>query len=173
MAVSRATRPAMAVEVGNSTILIASVALIIHIFSAVVWVGGMFFALIVLRPASGPLDPVARLALWRRVFERFFPWVFAAIALLLLSGFAMVFLVFGGFATIGLHINLMMLIGIVMILIFLHLYFAPWKRFRMALDAGDNPAAAAQLNQIRILVMINLILGLVTVAIGSSGRYWG
>ena len=163
----------MAVEVGNSTILVASIALILHILSAVVWVGGMFFALIVLRPASGALEPAARLALWRGVFERFFPWVFAAIALLLLSGFAMIFWVFGGFAGIGLHINLMMLIGIIMILIFLHLYFAPWKRFRVALAAGDNPAAAVQLNQIRILVTVNLILGLITAAIGSSGRYWG
>jgi uncharacterized membrane protein len=67
----------------------------------------------------------------------------------------------------------MMTIGILMVLIFLHLYFAPWKRFRMALDAGNNAAAAAQLNQIRILVTINLVLGLITAAIGSSGRYWG
>ena len=67
----------------------------------------------------------------------------------------------------------MMAIGIVMILIFLHLFFSPWKRFRVAMAAGDNAAAAAQLNQIRIIVTINLILGLVTVAIGGSGRYWG
>ena len=147
--------------------------MILHVLSAVVWVGGMFFALLVLRPASGPLDPPVRLALWLRVFDRFFPWVFAAIALLLLSGFAMVFGVFGGFANIGLHVNLMMAIGVVMMLIFLHLYFAPWKRFRAAMAAGDNAAAAAQLNQIRILVIVNLVLGLVTVAIGSSGRYWG
>jgi uncharacterized membrane protein len=153
--------------------LTASITLILHVFSAVVWVGGMFFAVLVLRPASGVLDPGARLALWRQVFERFFPWVFAAIALLLLSGFAMVFGVFGGFANIGLHINIMMLIGIIMMLIFLHLYFAPWKRFRVALTAGDNAAAAAQLNQIRILVTLNLILGLITVAVGSGGRYWG
>jgi uncharacterized membrane protein len=67
----------------------------------------------------------------------------------------------------------MMAIGIVMMLIFFHLYFAPWKRFRTALDAGDNVAAAAQLNQIRVLVMVNLVLGLITAAIGGSGRYWG
>jgi uncharacterized membrane protein len=60
-----------------------------------------------------------------------------------------------------------------MMLIFFHLYFAPWKRFQVALDAGENAAAAAQLNQIRILVMVNLLLGLITAAIGSSGRYWG
>lgn len=150
-------------------ILVASIALILHTFSAVIWVGGMFFALMVLRPASGPLDPPARLALWLRVFSGFFPWVFAAIVLLLVSGFG---LMLGGYAG-GPHVHLMMAIGIIMMLIFLHLYFAPWKRFRVALAAGDNPAAAAQLNQIRLLVTVNLILGLVTVAIGSSGRYWG
>jgi uncharacterized membrane protein len=148
--------------------LLPSLALVIHEWSVVVWVGGMFFALIVLRPASGPLDPPARLALWRRVFAGFFPWVFAAIVLLLVSGFI---LFLGGYAA-GPHVHAMMGIGILMMLIFLHLFFAPWKRFRSALDAGDTAAAAAQLNQIRILVTINLILGLLTAAIGASGRFW-
>jgi uncharacterized membrane protein len=149
--------------------LLPSLALIVHEWSVIVWVGGMFFALLVVRPASGPLDPPARLALWRRVFAGFFPWVFAAIVLLLVSGFT---LFLGGYV-VGPHVHAMTGIGILMMLIFLHLYFAPWKRFRVALDAGDNAAAAAQLNQIRILVTINLILGLLTAAIGSSGRYWG
>jgi uncharacterized membrane protein len=149
--------------------LVPSLALVLHVLSAIVWVGGMFFALVVLRPASGPLDPGTRLALWQRVFGGFFPWVWAAIFLLLASGFV---LMFGGYA-VGPHVHAMMAIGIVMILIFLHLYFAPWKRFRAALAAGDNPGAAAQLNQIRILVTVNLVLGLINAAIGGSGRYWG
>jgi len=152
--------------------LIGSIALILHILSAVIWVGGMFFALVVLRPATGPLDAAARLGLWLRVFDRFFAWVLAAIVVLLLSGFAMIFSLFGGFVGLRLYVDLMMLIGIVMMMLFLHLYFAPWKRFRAAMTAGDSAAAAAQLSQIRIIVTINLILGLVTVAIGSSGRYW-
>jgi uncharacterized membrane protein len=150
-------------------VIAPSLAAALHTLSAVVWVGGMFFAYIVLRPATGPLEPPTRLTLWRRVFAGFFPWVFAAIVLLLVTGFT---LFLGGYAA-GPHVHLMMAIGIIMILIFLHLYFAPWKRFKAALDAGDNPAAAAQLNQIRLLVLINLILGLINVAIGGSGRYWG
>jgi uncharacterized membrane protein len=150
-------------------VIVPSVAALLHTISAVIWVGGMFFAYVVLRPAAGPLDPATRLALWRRVFAGFFPWVYVTIVLLLITGFT---LFLGGYAT-GPHVQVMMTIGIVMILIFLHLYFAPWKRFRVALDAGDNAAAAAQLNQIRLLVLVNLILGLVNVAIGGSGRYWG
>jgi uncharacterized membrane protein len=30
-----------------------------------------------------------------------------------------------------------------------------------------------QLGQIRTIVTINLVLGLIVVAIGGSGRYWG
>lgn len=150
-------------------VIVPSIAAILHTISAVVWVGGMFFAYVVLRPATGPLDPAARLALWRRVFAGFFAWVFAAVILLLVTGFA---LFLGGYAA-GPHVHVMMAIGIIMILIFLHLYFAPWKRLRAALDIGDNAAAAAQLNQIRYLVLTNLILGLINVAIGGSGRYWG
>lgn len=157
----------------SSTAAIATVALVLHSLAAVVWVGGMFFALLALRPATAPLDAGPRLILWSRVFERFFAWVFAAIVLLLLSGYAMVFEVFGGFRRVGPHINLMQGIGIVMMLLFFHLYFAPWRRFRAALARQDYPAAAGQLNQIRIIVTINLVLGLITVAIGGSGRYWG
>src|SRR5438045_3318348 len=133
----------------------------------------MFFALIVLRPAAGLLEPGPRLQLWLVVLGRFFSWVIAAIVLLLVSGYAMVFWVYAGFQGIGLHIHIMQGIGILMMLLFFHLYFAPWRRYRAALVRQDHPEAARQLGQIRIIVAINLILGLVTVAVGGSGRYWG
>ena len=144
----------------------------LHILAAVVWVGGIFFAYMVLRPSAGPLEPPARLAMWRRVFGRFFPWVWASIAILLISGYTMLFVHFGGFAGAGLHINVMQLTGIVMTLLFLHLYFAPWRRFSRAVEAGALQDAAKQLNQIRRIVAINLVLGLLTVAVGASGRFW-
>jgi uncharacterized membrane protein len=144
----------------------------LHILAAVIWVGGMFFAYIVLRPAAGPLEAAPRLQLWQRVFGRFFPWVWASIAVLLISGYAMLFVRFGGFAGAPLHINVMQATGIWMMLQFLHLYFAPWRRFCRAVDAGAFPDAAAALNQIRRIVAINLVLGLVTVAVGAGGRFW-
>ena len=153
--------------------MIAAVALILHSLAAVVWVGGMFFALVVLRPASGPLEPGPRLELWSRVLGRFFAWVIAAIVLLLASAYAVIFAVYGGFRGIPLHIQIMQGIGIIMMLAFFHLYFAPWRRFRAALARQDYPAAGQQLAQIRAIVTVNLILGLITVAVGGSGRYWG
>jgi len=85
----------------------------LHVLAAVVWVGGMFFAYMVLRPAAGPLEPADRLPLWHRVFGRFFPWVWASIVLLLISGYGMLFRGFGGFAGAPLHVNVMQGIGIV------------------------------------------------------------
>jgi len=152
-----------------SELIVPSLAALLHTIAAVIWVGGMFFAYVVLRPAAEPLDPSVRLALWHRVFSNFFPWVFAAVIVSPITGFTL----FLGDYTAGPYLHLMMAIGIVMILIFLHLYFAPWKRFRAALEAGDTVGAAAQLNQIRFIVVVNLILGLINVAIGGSGRYWG
>ena len=155
------------------TAAVASISLILHALSAVVWVGGMFFAHQVLRPAAATLEPGPRLALWSRVLGRFFAWVFAAVILLLLTGYTMVFEVFGGFAKIGFHIQLMQGIGILMVLLFLHLYFAPWRRFRSAVARQDWAEGGRQLGQIRTIVTVNLVLGLIVVAIGSSGRYWG
>ncbi len=157
----------------GDTVAFATSALVLHSLSAVVWVGGMFFALLALRPATAPLESGPRLELWSRVLERFFLWVIGAIVLLLASGYGMIFGVYGGFRGIGLHIHLMQGIGIIMMLLFVHLYVAPWRRFQSAVRRQDYPSAAAQLNQIRVIVAINLVLGLITVAVGSSGRYWG
>jgi uncharacterized membrane protein len=150
-----------------------SIWIALHILSAVVWVGGMFFAYICLRPAAGALEPPARLALWRGTFGRFFPLVWLAIVLLLISGYGMVFLEFGGFAGLGMHVHLMQATGIVMMLLFAHVFFAPWRRLKAALDGGDVPGAAKQLNTIRQIVLINTILGVITVLLGATGRYWG
>ena len=67
----------------------------------------------------------------------------------------------------------MQITGWIMILIFLYVYFAPFSRLKKAVAAGDWPAAGKQLAQIRMLIVANLILGLVTVAVATGGRYLG
>ena len=148
------------------------IALLLHLLAAVVWVGGMFFAYVALRPvAAAQLEPPARLTLWVGVFKAFFPWVFAAIVTLLLSGYWMVLSFYGGFDAIGMHVHLMIWAGYVMILLFFHVFFAPFKRLKRAVAAADWPAGAKSLAQIRVLIGINLSIGLVVVAIASGGRY--
>ena len=151
---------------------VVAIAVILHALAAVIWVGGMFFAYMVLRPSAGPLEPALRLSLWQRIFAKFFPWVWASILALLASGYGMVFLFLGGFRGVGIHVHVMQGTGIVMILVFLHLFFAPWRRFQSAIAAGDLPAAGRNLETIRLLVATNLAIGLITVVVGASGRYW-
>ena len=150
-----------------------AIGLVVHVLAAVIWVGGMFFAYMVLRRAARAIDPHVRLDLWGQVFGQFFPWVWASVVALLISGYGMMFLGLGGFARAGVHVHIMQATGLLMIALFLHLYFAPWPRLRRALDGGDYKLATVQLTQIRRLVAINLVLGLITAAIGASGRYWG
>ena len=146
--------------------------LALHLLAAGFWVGGMAFAYTVLRPAAGGLEPAARLPLWRRVFAIFLPWVGVSILALLVSGYGLLFHGFGGFRGAPLYINLMQGVGIVMMLLYLHMLFAPWKRFRAAVDSGALPEAAKHLNQIRMIVAVNLVLGTITIVIGGTGRFW-
>ena len=147
-------------------------ATLLHVISAVIWVGGMFFAYMVLRPvAAGQLEPPARLTLWAGVFDYFFPWVWSAILVLLATGFWMIFAVYGGMGGVGLYVHAMLGLGLLMVLIFLHVYFAPYRRLKRAVAAQDWPSGGKQLAQIRLLVGVNTIIGLLTVAIASGGRY--
>ena len=148
------------------------IALLLHALAAVVWVGGMFFAYVVLRPvAASQLETPQRLALWAGVLGKFFPWVFVAIGILLLTGFWMVFSFYGGFGAVGPYVHLMLWLGILMMLIFMHVYFAAFKRLKLAVAAEDWTLGAGKLAQIRLLIAINLVLGVCVVAIASGGRY--
>lgn len=144
----------------------------LHVLAVVVWVGGMAFAYVVLRPSAGALESETRLQLWHGVFRRFFPWVWTSIIVLLASGYGMIFVYFGGFAGAGLYIQLMQGIGIVMMLLFLHLFFVPWRRFTHAVTGKHFAEAAKNLEQIRRIVAVNLVLGLITIVVGASGRFW-
>jgi len=147
-------------------------AITLHLLAVVVWVGGMFFAWMILRPVAATLlEPPLRMPLWDRSFRKFFPWVWAAVALLPATGYWMILNVFGGFRALALYIHVMQGIGWIMIAIFLHVYFAPYRRFRAAVAAGDFAAAGKNLATIRRLIGTNLLLGLALTAIASSGRY--
>jgi uncharacterized membrane protein len=150
-----------------------TLALTLHLLSAVIWVGGMFAAYMCLRPAAGPLEPPQRLALWRGFFQKFFPWVWVSALLLLVTGYWMLVAHFGGFKGAPLYINLMQMLGLVMVALYLWLFHGPWLKFKRAVDAQNWPAAGGQLNRIRQIIAVNLPLGLVVTVIGGSGRFWG
>lgn len=144
-----------------------TIALFLHVISDVVWIGGMFLAYVCVRPAAiEALEPPQRLKLWTGIFRRFFPWVWAAVIVILGSGFAMM----GQMGAVPHYVIAMTAIGVVMSMIFLHVWFAPFARLKRAVAAEDWKAGGAALNQIRILVGTNLALGLINIAVAILGR---
>ncbi|MBU1397191.1 MAG: CopD family protein [Gammaproteobacteria bacterium] len=146
-----------------------NVSLLLHVLGVVVWVGGMFFAYMALRPvAASVLEPPQRLTLWSGVFGKFFPWVWASVALILLTGLHMLVKV-GGMAAPH-YAMTMLALGVVMMLIFAHVFFAPYTKLKRAVAAQNWKAGGAALAQIRMLIGINLSLGLLTIAVVFVGR---
>ncbi len=149
-----------------------AIAVIFHLLAVVLWVGGMFFAHQCLRPvAAAQLQPPERLRLWSGVFGRFFPWVWVAIITILVTGLWMILVPFGGFKHAALYIHLMFGLGLVMMAIFMHVFFVPFKRLKMAVAAENWPEGGKHLAQIRQLVGINIIIGVITILVGAGGRY--
>ena len=102
------------------------------------------------------------------MFDKFFPWVWVSVVLILLTGLHML-MVFGGPAAP--HYALTMLaLGVVMMLIFGHVFFSPYKKLKRAVSEQDWKAGGAALAQIRLLIGINLSLGLLTIAVVFLGR---
>jgi uncharacterized membrane protein len=149
-----------------------SLAITLHLLAAVVWVGGMFFAYLAMRPAVVEVvEPADRPALWCHTLSHFFRWVWVAVVVLLATGYWMVFGYFGGMAGAGWHVHAMQGLGIVMMLLFLHVFFAPYRRLKQAVERRDAEEGKRRIGQIRTLVAVNLALGLLVVVIASGGRY--
>jgi len=149
-----------------------SIALVLHLLSAVVWIGGMFFAYMILRPvAASRFEPPQRLTLWGDVFARFFPWVWAAVIILPATGLFLSYRLFGGIGGSPPFVHLMLALGTAMVLVYLHVYFAPYRRLRTAVAAQDWPAGGKALATIRKLVGLNLLFGLLLLAGTAGGRF--
>jgi uncharacterized membrane protein len=135
---------------------------LLHLAAAIVWLGGMTFMLCALRPAlTAQLQGQPSLELLALILKRFFAIVLGSVAVLLLTGLHL----YGGgakamgMANIPLGWHLMAGLGLTMILLFGHIYFAGFKGLKRAVDAANWPAAAAKAAQIHKLVVINFVLG--------------
>ena len=150
-----------------------SIALALHVIASIIWVGGMFLAFVVVRPAAVEiLQPPERLALWVGIFKRFFPWVWLAIIALLITGYWMIFGPYGGMKHAPMFVHVMQTLGLVMMAIFGHVYFALFKRLQKAVDAKAWSEGATTLSKIRIMIGVNLALGITTVLVATMGKYY-
>lgn len=141
----------------------------LHVLAVIIWIGGMFFAHMVLRPtALELLEPPLRLQFWRRIFSRFFVWVWVAVTAIPITGgvlFAQV-----GFAGAPIHWHIMLTIGTLMVALFVLIAGVLYPRLVKRVEEQNWPQAGALLNRIRLIVTTNLVLGLITVIVATLGR---
>ena len=149
--------------------MLMSIALALHVLAFTVWVGGMFFAHQALRPAAvSTLEPPQRLRLWKATFKRFFPWVWISIGLILASGLWMMF----QFPKPPIFVHIMLGLGIIMIAIFLHVFFAPYAKLKKTIKEENWQEGGRLLGQIRTLIGINLSIGLITIVVATVGKFF-
>ena len=141
----------------------------LHLLAALVWVGGMFFAWMVLRPAIiAALEGPSRLKVWVQVFPRFFVWVWAAVIVLPTTGIGMIQLNFTSFETAPRYVQIMMGLYVVMVALFLRIHSLQLPELQRAVEAEQWSEGVAALGRIRRLVGINLIIGLAVVVIAAA-----
>lgn len=138
----------------------------LHAIVGAIWVGGMFFAVLILRPAMAGLDPASRVALHRAVLRRFLPVVWVAMPFMLLSGARILAKGYGRFGWAPWPIQAMAMLGVVMGGVFLALWFGPYKRLRAT---GDMAEAVAAIGAIRWMITANLVLGVLATVFAGMG----
>ena len=153
-------------------IVVAKLLYVLHVLGAVFWVGGMGFALLALRPSLAEvLPPSQRLPLLATVMRRFSLIVWHAMPVLVMTGYGLVFGVFGGFAGSGWHVHVMHGLGLAMAGIYIALFFGPLQALKSAAAAGEGGPAIAAAKRVGQLVAVNFGLGLATVAVAAWGRF--
>ncbi|QDL52770.1 CopD family protein [Rhodoferax aquaticus] len=137
---------------------------LLHLIAAIVWMGGMTFMLLALRPATlAVMEPQPRARLMAQVWQRFFNVVLIAVVVVLATGGHL----YAGAAKaahasgngLPLGWNLMAAFGLLMVLVFGHIRFAGFKKFQRAVAASEWPVAAAAAATIHKLVVLNFVLG--------------
>jgi len=145
----------------------------LHALAAVIWVGGIFFAYRILRPAALSLEPRDRLILWEKVFRRFFGWVWFFILVLVVSGYWDWLTRFGSIEQVPLYLQLMEWVGWLMIALFIWLFFWPFAKFKIRVAQYEFAEAGHIMNtRMRPVIAINLMLGVIEVVVGASGPFW-
>lgn len=141
----------------------------IHLLAVLIWVGGMFFAYVVLRPATAEaLDPSQRLRLWAAVLRLFFKWVWVAVGVILITGFYLIYL-YGGIAHVSHHVHTMLALGLAMMVIHGYMFFTFYVPFSLHVAKKRWEEANKPLGKMRKLVAVNFALGLLTVGIVFIG----
>jgi len=150
-----------------------TLALMLHTFGVIVWVGGLFFVAAVLMPAVQTWADTERFAVLARVVPLYFRWVWLAIVAIVATGYGVLLLGYrGGVGGGGFYVDAMQMLGIAMVLGFAYVDWVPWRAFLRARAAGDMVRATAKLHSARSGLLALMSAGFITAAIGATGSFW-
>ena len=147
--------------------------LFLHIVAVAYWVGGMMHMQFAVRPtAVAMLEAPQRLPFLAGSLARFLRGVGIAVVTLLISGVGMMYFLMKGGQGLPASIHAMIGLGMIMIAVFGHIRFAAFPKLLRANQAQDWPQGAKLLAGIRRMVLLNIFLGVATIAVATLGRAW-
>ena len=152
--------------------MLHALAIILHLLAINVWVGGTFFSIVILPHAAASLEPAERHAFMRIVFKRFFFWVWLAMIILISTGGAMIYNLFGRIVDAPLYVVLMMGIALLMACVFLLNYFGPYRLYLQSLQQENFSDCQRHLDYIRLLGKINMVLGICVLLVIGGGPHF-
>ena len=139
---------------------------LIHLVAGILWMGGMAFMLLALRPAAAALlQPPERLMLMASVWKRFFPIVLVSIFALFTTGTNLYTTTFRaikattGQGSVPTGWNIMLVAGLLMMAIFAYTYWVAFAKFKKAMAETDWPVAGKAAAQINTAMVVNFTLG--------------
>jgi uncharacterized membrane protein len=149
-----------------------AIALTLHLIAINVWVGGMFFVVVVMSRVIATLEPFQGLVIWHKTLAGFFALVWLAMLVLLLTGSWMIQRMYGGLGNAPLYILLMTLLALLMMTVFIFTFFVPYRHFKQALQAQDFETCQRKLETVRLLGKLNMLIGLCVVMIIGAGPHY-
>ncbi len=149
----------------------------VHIVAVAVWLGPQFFMFLVTVPAVRVIeDPEVRLRVMRVIVTRFGWLAWGAMAVIVLSGVSNLFQEADEFGHIWdseyryfqIFSTKMVLVGLMVILTALHTYVIGPKQLRLLEETRSDPAEAAGLRRVSIIVSsLTLLISIAVVYAGA------
>ena len=147
----------------------------LHILAAVVWIGGMAFNLLVVRPSMGVVDLPQRLKLADGILRRFIPVVWISVGLLVFTGLLMTLkrvaslevLLKTGYGNV---LILKLILVAVMISIVVLIRYSLLPRFESLIDSQSSDLNKV-LRQMVTLVKVNLALGVLVLLLAELSAF--
>lgn len=143
----------------------------LHVLAAVIWIGGMVFNILVVRPSMAVIDASQRIKLAVAMLKRFIRLVLASIGLLAITGILMALPKFSLTTAYGITLLFKITIVGVMISIVIFIRYSLLPKLEF-LIVQSSPDVSKTIGRIVALVKINLAFGVFVLLLSEFLAFW-